>query len=169
MIESTLEVLEGLKHAIQAEADGYMFYLLAAEKTKDETGRKMFRILADEELLHKDVLIAQYKSVAVTGHIDINLNIGRQFDFSSNEIFSPEIKNRINESQFEMSALSIGITLEMSSMDYYKKQAGKSSDTAIKAFFNELAGWEQMHYQALLRQQEMLQDDFWSQGGFAPF
>jgi rubrerythrin len=169
MIESKQSVLDGFKKAIQAEADGFQFYLLAAEKTRDETGKKMFRKLADEELLHKDILTAQYKSVAETGHIDIDLNLGRQFDFSSSEIFSPEIKNRINESQFEMSALSIGITLEISSMDYYKKQAENSSDTALKDFYNELAGWEQKHYQALLRQQEMLQNDFWSAGGFAPF
>ena len=169
MIESTQEVLDGFKHAIQTEADGYQFYLMASEKTHDATGKKMFRILADEELKHKEFLFGQYKSFAETGHLDTGLNLGTQFDFNSNEIFSPDINNRIDESQFEMSALSIGITLELSSMNYYRKQAEKSSDPGIVNLYNQLADWELKHYEALLRQQEMLKEDFWSKGGFAPF
>jgi rubrerythrin len=169
MDASIQAILDGFKQAIQAEADGYQFYMMASEKTRDETGKKMFSILADEELKHKDVLYAQYQSLADTGHIDTKLILGKQYDFASNNIFSSEIRNRISESQFEMSALSIGIKLELSSMDYYKVQAAKASDPAVKTFYNELAGWEKEHYDALMRQHEMLKEDFWTQGGFAPF
>ncbi len=168
MNDSAKTLIEGLKHAIQTEADGYQFYLMAAEKTKDGTGKEMFRILAEEELRHKEFLYAQYKSITDTGHIDANLELGEPSDFGSG-IFSSDIVKRLNDSQFEMSALSIGIQLELSSIDFYKMQVELATDPDVKKFFNELVIWEQKHYQALLRQHDMLKEEFWAQGGFAPF
>jgi rubrerythrin len=68
-----------------------------------------------------------------------------------------------------MSALSIGIQLELASMNYYREQAEKASNPDVSGFYTELADWETGHYNALLRQQEMLKEDFWAKGGFAPF
>ena len=84
-------------------------------------------------------------------------------------IFSEHLKSRLQDAHYEMSALSIGIQLEQSSMAYYKEQAGRHADPAIRAFFEELADWERGHYEALTRQQESLKDDYWYGAGFSPF
>ena len=87
----------------------------------------------------------------------------------SSPIFSEKIRSRIGEAHLEMSALSIGIQLELSAINYYKQEAGSAEDPAVKQFYRELADWESNHYNALLRQQLMLKEDYWSESGFAPF
>jgi rubrerythrin len=68
-----------------------------------------------------------------------------------------------------MSALSIGIQLELSSEQFYRQEAEAAEDPAVVKFFTELAEWESGHYHALLKQQESLKEEYWSKGGFAPF
>jgi len=169
MNEATSELIKGLKKAIQTEADGHHFYTIAADRMKDPKGKEAFRILADEEVRHLEFLQGQYRSLRDTGALDDALSLGKRHDFSTGPIFSDEIVRHINEAQFEMSALSIGIQLELASMNYYREQAEKASDPDVGRFYNELADWETGHYNALLRQQEMLKEDFWAKGGFAPF
>ena len=84
-------------------------------------------------------------------------------------IFSDQIKSRIQDAHIEMSALSIGIQLELDAMKFYKSQAEAADDPDITNFYNELAEWESGHYHALLKQQEELKEDYWSSGGFSPF
>jgi rubrerythrin len=169
MNDSTGKLMDGLRQAIQTEADGYQFYTMASETTKDSKGRQTFKILAGEELKHLDFLRSQYKSVVDTGVINPKLKIGEQHDFSNDPIFSDEILDRIGDAQFEMSALSIGMQLELSSIRYYQEQAEESDNVDVAAFYYELVDWEKNHYEALERQQEMLKEDFWAKGGFAPF
>lgn len=169
MNDSTGKLMDGLRRAIQTEADGYQFYTMASQTTKDPKGRQTFKILAAEELKHLDFLKSQYQAVSDTGAINPALKIGDRHDFSKDPIFSDEILNRISGAQFEMSALSIGMQLELSSINYYKEQAELSDNPEVAAFYHELADWEKIHYEVLERQQEMLKEDFWAKGGFAPF
>jgi rubrerythrin len=69
----------------------------------------------------------------------------------------------------EMSALSIGIQLELNAINFYKTQATEIDNQEVKKFFRELVDWETGHYHALLRQQESLKEDYWSSAGFSPF
>ena len=170
MEDSTKRVLEGLRQAMRTETDGYHFYSLAAEKVQDEKGRQVFGQLAEDELSHLAFLRSQYRELQETGRPDPRAKLGNRADLSGNSpIFSPSIKARIADAHFEMSALSIGIQLELSSEQFYRRQADESKDIAVQAFFLELAEWEANHYQALLRQQEELKESYWSAGGFAPF
>jgi rubrerythrin len=68
-----------------------------------------------------------------------------------------------------MSALSIGVRLELYSMSFYKKQSEESPDPFVKRFFGELAEWEAGHYHALLKQLDALKDFYWEAAGFSPF
>ena len=163
-------MVSSLMNGIRIENDGHQFYSLAAEKTSDPKGKDTFRTLAKEELVHKIFLEDQLKSVHEKGNIDASLDLGQGETFSEKDpIFSPGILNRIGDAQFEMSALSIGITLELSSIDYYTEQADKAPIEEMRAFYKKLADWESVHYHALLRQQDLLKEDYWAAGGFAPF
>jgi len=170
-MDSTAEIREGLIKAIEAEGTGYHFYLMAAEKTSDDKGRRTFEALAEEEMEHARYLRAQHESITKTGKINADevLNAPKVEDASASPIFSENIKSRIKDAHYEMTALSIGIQLELSSINFYKAEAEKHGDPSIKSMYMELVEWEKGHYDLLLRQQENLREDYWSSGGFSPY
>lgn len=164
------ELTEALLQAIKAERDGHSFYIMASKGTDDPKGREIFETLALEELDHMNFLRAQYDSIISTGKPNTNVKLGPRADLDNlSPIFSKNIKGRISEAHIEMSALSIGIQLELEASKFYQTQAEIATDPDIKNFFSELADWENGHYQALLSQQEEFKTDYWSDSGFAPF
>ena len=68
-----------------------------------------------------------------------------------------------------MTALSVGMQLESSGMQFYEGQAGAASDQVVKQFFHELAEWESSHYQTLQRQFDLLKADYFGESGLPEF
>ncbi len=164
------KVAERLSEAMQAEYEGRHFYLMAAQTTQDPKGREVFMQLAQEEFEHAKFLKAQYRALLETGRPDANLKLGPRPDLSrASPIFSEQIRTRLKDAHFEMTALSVGIQLELTAKDFYSQQATKTDNIVITTFFLELADWETGHYRALLAQQEELKDEYWAGSGFAPF
>lgn len=163
-------VTRGLLHAIRTEQDGYHFYQMAARSTDDPQGREVFERLAQEELEHHRFLRRQYRSLLDSGRPDSAATLGAPMDLSGeNPIFSPALRDRVGEAHFEMSALSIGVQLELSSIQHYRQEAAAAADSEVARFYQELVDWESGHYHALLAQQDALRDDYWKAGGFEPF
>jgi rubrerythrin len=67
-----------------------------------------------------------------------------------------------------VSALTIGMKLEMEAMILYRSCAEKADSAEAKAFHNELSDWEQGHYKAFENELEMLKDDDWAANDFMP-
>jgi len=88
---------------------------------------------------------------------------------SESPIFSKEFKDRLDKSQFEMTALSVGILLEKNSIDFYKRSALETEEKDVKMLFTYLADWEGEHLRALVNQQKYLQEDYWTEARFYPF
>lgn len=163
-------ILNGLREAIRTETDGHHFYLMAAKTVGDPKGRAVFSSLAEDELAHLQFLSKQHDAISATGKVDPNIMLGKPSAIShSDPIFSDEIRMRINAAHFEMSALSIGIQLEINSESHYRRLAESVRHAELKKFYLELAEWESGHYQRLLHQQNSLKEDYWSSGGFTPF
>lgn len=170
MDDKQKQLAEGLLHAIKGERDGYSFYMMAANSTEDTQGKEIFERLAREEHDHMLFLKKQYDALVKNGKIDDSLTLGRPGQLSeTSPIFSENFKTRLRDGHYEMTALSISIRLELDSMTYYRQQAKAAAEPGVKKFYTELADWENGHYQALLRQQDELKDDYWAAGGFAPF
>ncbi|MCK4413164.1 MAG: ferritin family protein [Candidatus Eisenbacteria sp.] len=170
MDPATERIAAGLSQAIQAERDGQHFYKMAAETTQDDQGRRMFLDLANDELEHERFLRAQYDSVAKTGKIDPAVSLGPVREFASEHpMFSPQIRERIASAHFEMTALSVGIQLELSAIRFYENEAAVVDDPEAKAFYEKLAAWEHGHLTLLQNQAEELKEDYWHASGFAPF
>ena len=163
-------VTDGLKQAIQAETDGFHFYMMAARSTDDDKGRAVFESLAQDEKEHVRFLSLQYDAFMEKGAPDPAVTLGKRAELQgTSPIFSDSFRQRITGAHFEMSALSIGISLELSAVNFYKDQAAQSNDPIVQKFYTELADWESGHYKALLQQQESLKEDYWAGGGFSPF
>ena len=163
-------VLNGLMEAVMSEKDGQNFYLMAASNTLDEKGREVFHTLAKEEAEHVRYLLAQYKAIMDSGKPDETLKLPKRHVLTGDSpIFSDSLKSRIKDAHMEMSALSIGIQLELGAIQFYRSQADLAKDQFIKDFYMELVEWEQAHYQALLAQQQSLKEDYWQSSGFSPY
>jgi rubrerythrin len=170
MSDGDTDLADGLKKAIMAERDGHSFYRMAASCSEDPKAKDVFARLASEELDHMGFLMKQYESVLNTGRPLRSAKLGSRADLSgSSPIFSDRIRARIQDAHVEMSALSIGIQLELDSMAFYRSQADTVSDPTVSEFYTELAEWEAEHYAALLRQQQELKENYWSASGFYPF
>jgi rubrerythrin len=163
-------IAEGLKKAIEAEIDGYHFYMMAARSTDDPKGAEVFQSLAADEREHVRFLRLHYDAFIEKGAPDPAAKLGARAPLQGDSpIFSDGFKSRIKDAHFEMSALSIGIQLELSAVKFYKERAAEAADETVTKFYTELADWESGHYQALLKQQDTLKEDYWSGGGFSPF
>jgi len=170
MDQETRRIVEGLKKAVEAEIAGYHFYMMAARSTEDAKGREVFEQLVQEELEHVRFLKAQHESFRETGRPDETAVLGKSRDLSeSSPIFSERIRQRIGDAHYEMSALSIGLELELSSTNFYKTEAEAAGLAEVRSFYERLADWEAGHYKALRTQQEELKDEYWAKGGFSPF
>lgn len=162
-------ILGALKEAMQAEVDGHNFYRMAADSTRDEMGKEAFKSLANDEVEHYTFLKAQYTAFENEGKPDLTIKLGKPSESSESPMFTEDFKNRIKEAHYEMTALSVGVQLELSAIKFYKDQAEKANDQTVKNFFTELADWETTHHRRLLKQQQELKEDYWQDGHFAPF
>ncbi len=170
MNEQIKRMAEGLKKAMQAELEGQHFYLMASQNTQDTQGKQVFQQLAEEEVEHFNFLKAHHDSLLKTGHVDTTATLGTQKMMEGpHPIFSPEIRERIGSAHYEMTALSIGIQLELSSINFYRAEAEAASDPAVKSFHEKLASWEKGHLSALQAQMDELKEGYWHEQGFAPF
>ena len=164
------EIVDALRAAVQAEGDGYHFYMMAAASTQDPKGKEVFHTLAFEEQEHARYLKAQYRALLDTGRPDPGAHLGTRLDLAGpSPIFSPALRGRAGEAHYEMSALSIGMQLELGAAQFYRSLAVRATEPALRQVLTELADWETGHYEALQRQQGTLRDDYFNDGGFSRF
>lgn len=171
-MQKTDQLLEIVKKAIRVENDGYQFYRVAEEKTQDPKGKEVFASLARDETNHMQILKGLYQSIKEKGEykFDEIKDMKHILETTSESpIFSKEFKQRLEQSQFEMTVLSVGILLEKNAIEFYKESAQKSDDKEVRMLFNYLADWEGEHLRALVQQQKFLQEDYWTEARFYPF
>ena len=167
MNKQTGKVLDGLKTAMEAELTGHQFYKAASKNTKDPKGKETFSRMADEEMGHFNYLRHQYLSILRSGKYDFTKKLLKSRK-ESGPIFSKEIQNRIKTSHFEVSALTIGMKLEMEAAGFYRRCAAKAATPAAKKFYTELAEWEQGHYDSFKNQLELLKEEYYAANHFVP-
>lgn len=169
MDKQTEDILKGLKTAMEAELTGHEFYKNAAKSTDDPMGKETFSQMAEEEMTHFKYLRHQYSAVLEKGDYDFSKKLSKKKkEHAASPIFSEEIRNRIKNSHFEVSALTIGMKLELDAMKFYRSCGKKAHNEEAKRFYNELAEWEQDHYLAFEKQLEMLKQEYFQANNFIP-
>ncbi len=170
MEKTTKQVLAGLQLAMQAELTGREFYKMAAKNTKDPQGKKVFEELAAEEEEHYKLLGQAVTALTTEGKLPKTLRMKKGTKLkAAHPIFSNDFKKRLKKAHFEMSALAVAVQLELNAINHYKAEAQKAPTADVKSFYLDLVKWEVGHYDAFLKQQQELQESYWSEQGFAPF
>ncbi len=146
-----MDLKEALQTAIKGEIEGRELYKTAAEKTEDKKAKEVFTLLADEEQSHLNSLVQMAKDYDEGKDISMpSLPSPASFEDAESPIFTKEFKGKVAD--FDMTALSIGIKLELESEKFYRETGEEASQTEVKNFFSRLADWEKGHYEYLQKQ-----------------
>lgn len=167
-----MELSEIIKTAMQGEMDGYYHYSNAAISTEDSKAKEIFNMLAEEEKKHYKMLNEwlKFNQKEIPSFDFKQIKEEEKIKFSGESpIFSEEFKKRIREKHLEMSALSIGMLLEKTSIEFYRKWSEEVEEKEAKEFLEELAKWEEGHLEALSRQKKFFTESLWSNAHFEPF
>jgi len=163
MLEKPAQLLKVLKEAIRVESDGYNFYMVAAEKTEDSKGQRVWSSLAQDELDHGSMLKGLYQAIKEqTGYKFDRKRLRKKKTAvrSKSPIFSVEFRKKIKGGHFALCALRIAQLLERKSIDFYSKNAKKSKHPELKSLFNYLVEWEKDHLKALVEQENFFEGKF---------
>ena len=134
-------VQEALKLAIQAEKDSMDFYRRAASVTNNERARKVFDLLANEEVGHLRAFFDNYK--------------GTEFgDLKSFMETPPDLKNpvyvqlekAISADTHEQKALEIALQEEKSCIEQYTLLARDMIDPLVKNIFERVVKETEQHH-----------------------
>lgn len=132
---------EALKLAIQAEKDSMDFYRRASAVTKNERAKKVFDLLANEEVGHLKSFFDHYKG-------------GEFGDLTSFMESPPNLKNTtyqalekaIDEETHEQKALEIALKEEKSCIDHYAVLVKDIVDPLVRTIFARVVKETQNHY-----------------------
>ena len=87
----------------------------------------------------------------------------------SDKVFSARFREQAEGAQFEMAAVSVGMTLEKNAVAYFSTAAKEADEAEVATFYRFLADWEQQHLAALQGLYDSIRTDFWDRSGFSPY
>jgi rubrerythrin len=152
MNDQTAAALTVLREAVRNELDGKAMYLQAAERTRDELGKSMFRSFAKEEDQHVHVLQVQYAEVNESGEwIDVEAAREEPRDPKLVLFLQEErkVKELVPEGTSDLEALEMAMEFEQQAVRMYQQAATDADDPVAESFYRELAEWEGTHYEIL--------------------
>jgi rubrerythrin len=165
-----MDLKEALKEAMRGELEGRELYAMTAEKVTDEKAKRIFEHLAQEEYSHyktlEEIASCYFEGKPVKAP---KLSKLESFEDAKSPIFTEDFKNFLKDKHFEMSAMSIGMKLELESSKAYKEMADAIDDKTLKELFSDLSEWEMGHYNALKNQVDYLKEHYEAQNSLFRF
>ncbi|MDD5284577.1 MAG: ferritin family protein [Desulfuromonadaceae bacterium] len=137
--EYTLQEAIGL--AIKTEKDSMDFYRRAASVARNERAKKVFDMLANEEVGHLKAFFDHYR--------------GSEFGDMASYLSSPvdtknptykKLEKAISEEMIEQGALELALIEEKECIGQYTQLAQGVVDPAVKALFERVVKETQVHY-----------------------
>lgn len=161
MSQDIARLAESIRMAIDMERSGRAFYLQAAEKTAQPTGKAVFSRLANEEALHlltfermldKNAQLAEWREwlKAFPDHQPL-------------PIFGEKARQAIrNDAMDELQALRVAMQQEREAINFYGGIATSAQEEAVAGIFRFVSEQEVYHYDLLQAEYDSLtQSGFW--------
>ena len=139
---------EALKLAIKGEKDSMDFYRKAASVAANERAKKVFELLANEEVGHLKSFFQYYKG-GEFGDIETYMKTPPD---AANPTYKALLK-AVGESTYEQQALEIAMKEEKSVVDQYTVLAKDIVDPLVKGVFERVVKETQGHY-------DMIEDEY---------
>lgn len=149
-----------LRKAFQVEVDGLTFYTMTAERAANPASKTLFERLAQDETEHQAYLRSVMRRYEEHGASSFALK-RREPDLAefSSKIFTENFKDQAAGEEFELGALSIGLQLEATAVEFFDASARNATDAQISGFFRFLADWEGLHLRLLQQLLDNLRAD----------
>jgi len=125
-----------ISNAITQEVEAFTFYSSVSEKAKDESLKKLFKSLADDEEKHKRTLEGYLTRSADRMHFSASVDY-KVADALPTPPLTPDLK--------PVDGLVIAIKKELEAMQMYTQLANASAEDEQKKVFLELASMERGH------------------------
>lgn len=152
--------MDYLEFAIKMELDGEKYYLEQAEKNEGTSLATIFKLLANDERKHAEIIRNKSKELPYELTEDKALKEYKNV-FEDVEDFKSELKT--DPSQID--AYRLALKKEKDSIELYEKMGREASDREGKELFDFLVKQEKAHYQIfdeliehLLRAEEWVED-----------
>ena len=158
--------LDVLKEALALEQRGQEFYQEAAARTADAKGKAMFSSLADDEVMHAEVIQRQVDALAKGGGWSLPEGIGAVDVDLESPLFpasKAELEKAVQPDASDMDALLFALKLENDAFNLYAEQAKLAEDPIAKQLYEYLVNAERTHFNLLMLNYESLS----SAGSFA--
>lgn len=160
---------EILKSAILLEKRGYAFYAKVAEQATADAVRTFFRLMADEETAHVQILSDQFKHY-LTHRRFRHADPSDAAEFmSAAEILTQDLKRQISAADYEAAAIAAAMAMEKNAIQVYSRRAAEAQDPDEKALYGWLAQWETAHLDFLAKLDRELTEAIWHDNRFWPF
>jgi rubrerythrin len=161
--------LAALQVAIQTEIDGYSFYQKFAAQTEDPGARVMFERLAQDEVMHLELLRNVKATLEEKGEWAEYQGVSLP-PVEGAPIFSRErVEQNVVAYTSDLSALRVAYLIEKDAVDFYSRAARETDDPNGKRIFLDLVKMEQSHLALLQGEYDFLRGQFQMTMGFAPF
>ena len=151
--------LKALAQALGLEQRGRRFYVEAAERTSDPKGAETFRSLADDEVLHADIIQRQIDSLEKGEGWELSDGMaGGDADLGT-PLFPKgkvDLEKAVRPDASDLEALLFALKIENDSFDLYARQAQAATDLKAKEVYEYLAGAERTHFNLLMSNYEHL-------------
>ncbi len=142
-------IQEALKLAIQAEKDSMDFYRRACSVTKNERAKKVFDLLANEEVGHLKTFFDHYK-----GGDFGDLKAFMESPPNKKNATFQALEKAIDEETHEQKALEIALKEEKATIEQYTILARDIVDPLVRAVFEKVVKETENHY-ALIEDEYM--------------
>ncbi|UCE73975.1 MAG: ferritin family protein [Methanomassiliicoccales archaeon] len=155
------ESIEILQKAIEIEAFGLEYYNKLKGAVDDREGSALLGYLANAENEHKDHLtgiLSKYGAEARKTEID-TLMAEILMDEGIQKIFKDLMKKDKLETVDAIEAIKLGMDVEARSIDFYKQNADKTTESDIATLFSDLSNWEKEHLALLKENLRSLKDE----------
>ena len=161
MTEISDQVVNVIRGTIKLEINGRSFFNHAIEVTHNDLGKKMFRKLAQDETEHLDTFGKLF--TALTGGEEWRKLVDSD-EVKGDSHLIDELNSRMKKGEraSELEAISIGMELERSAVDFFEKSARESSDPKAKEILEKICEEERFHYDLLQAQYDSVNNSgFW--------
>jgi rubrerythrin len=143
--------LAGLQIALKMEEDGKEFYLKASKKSANELGAKLFKNLAAEEDIHREVFKKIYNKIKNNKQWPDEKFVpdnGKHLKSVFAAVMETMDKQFV-PAQSELDAVKTAIAMENKTLDYYRERLEKASLVAEKQLYEALTMQESEHSRVL--------------------